>query len=90
MNDIKDLMDVEVGGIKIARKKEQKKLDVIIIGTGICRFCEEKFNVDEGYIGIYCSRKCYDAYSRSMKFKAKLSEGWKKRKDGSYEFKNTD
>ena len=81
VNDIMNMMDEGMVGVKVKREKVQKKLDVVRIGTHKCRYCEKEFDVNRGFFGVYCSKKCYYAYSRSMEFriKSRMRYDWEKK-----------
>ena len=76
IGDITDLKSSKVGSIV---NTGQEKLNVDVIGTTKCRCCGIMFDVDKGFVGIYCSKKCFNTYSRSMEFKLKKKFEWDKK-----------
>jgi len=86
IDDIKGMVGVGIVSVGVEKEVKQKKLDVLMVGTLICRYCEKPFELDKGFIDIYCSKKCFYDYSKSVSFKEKKPL-WVRRKDGSYDFK---
>ncbi len=74
IDDIFDMIDIVIDGIRIEKEKRQKKLDVVIVGTGKCRYCEKVFNLNSGFAGLYCTKRCFNAYSRSLQFRREDKE----------------
>jgi len=74
IDDIMDMIDVVIDGIKIEKEKKQKRFDVVSLGIGKCRYCEKGFNLNSGFVGLYCTKKCFNAYSRSLQFRREAKE----------------
>ena len=60
----------------------QKQLDVVFVGTVKCRYCEKEFDIDTGFVGLYCSRNCFNLFSKSIKFKMDKKRDWWNKKNG--------
>ena len=85
IEDLNDMKVIEVAGIVITKPKEkiQGVIDVKFIGQTKCKYCENMFDIGKGYIGLYCSIKCFNAYSRSLRFRLEKDSIERKKKEGS-------
>ena len=68
IDDLNDMKVVQIGGIVITKPKEkiQGLINVKVIGQTKCKYCEKMFEIGRGYIGLYCSIKCFNAYGKSI------------------------
>ncbi len=74
IDDIMDMIDIVIDGIKIEKEKKQKRINVVVVGTGKCRYCEKEFNFSSGFVGLYCTKICFNAYGRSLQFRREAKE----------------